>query len=92
MTAITLERLRELGACQDQLDAFRGLFGDSVTPTLDLCMAHASGFNWDWAARLLSSGARRAYEEARAIANCAYDEAKASAWFNAWSSQERAAA
>lgn len=51
-----------------------------VTITERWCVAHASEFNWEWGAvYLLSSAARKAYEEAAAPAWKAYEEAAASA-------------
>ena len=79
---ITLARLKAARACQPQVDLFLSLFPDgqaSVTP--ELCVAHASRFDWDWAAdRLLTDAQRQAYFEARATAEKAYSEARATAW------------
>jgi hypothetical protein len=50
---ITLAQLSQLGACEDQLNKFQELFGESVILTPALA-AYAAEFDWDWAAwRLL---------------------------------------
>jgi len=77
---INAARLRALGACSPQVEAFIKLFGEAdVEPTLALCVEHASRFDWNWARRLLSATAERAYDEAMAPARRAYDEAVAPA-------------
>ena len=77
---ITLTLLREKSVCAEALERFKTLFGDSVTPTRELCIAHAGDFDLLWAARhLLSPSARRAYDVALAPAREAYHTALASA-------------
>ena len=80
---ITVKQLRALGACEDQVDLFQRLLGDSVEVTEALCVGHAQEFGagaWDWAAaHLLSPPARAAYEAARAPAWAEYDAATAPA-------------
>lgn len=64
---ITLKMLES--ACKPQRDLFAGIFGQEVELTLELCVKHASLFDWDWAAaNLLTTHARAAYEAARATA------------------------
>jgi hypothetical protein len=81
MTAIiTLARLREHDACEDQCVLFEKYFGDTFIVTVDACLAVAGVFDWNWGARhLLRAPARRAYEEATAPARRAYEEATAAA-------------
>ena len=65
----------------DQLRTFEELFGEGpVTVTEEMCLQHASVFDWDWAARnLLSPRQRKAYKAATAPAREARDAATASA-------------
>ena len=89
---ITAKKLESLGACANQVELFRHLFGERQKVTVDLCRKYAANFDWDWAAaNLLSAPAWKAYEEAEATARkaCqeaeatarkAYQEAKATAW------------
>ena len=77
---VTLAQLRKAGACADQVDPFRRMFGKSVELTEALAVEHAALFNWDWgAANLLSTPARQAYEAATAPARQAYEAATAPA-------------
>ena len=78
---ITLAQLRALGACDGaQIARFRQDFGDQVELTESVCVAHAYGYDWQWAAEnLLSPLARQAYDDAVAAARQAYDDAKAQA-------------
>ena len=77
---VTTAKLRDLGACRDQVDLFVALFGESVEVTKALCIEHAQKFNWNWAAKnLLPKTARAEYDHATASAWDEYDHAKASA-------------
>lgn len=38
---VTLRQLKKLGACEDQQNTFKALFGESVIVTVDLAIAHA---------------------------------------------------
>ena len=90
MVKITVELLTRKGACQDQVDKFRALYPEGVEPTRELCIAHASDFDWDWAAEhLLSAPAWKAYQEVAAPARKAYEEALAAAWFDAWTGENQ---
>jgi hypothetical protein len=90
---ITAKRLKELGACQDQIDAFRAIWGDGPAPmTVEAAIDHAEAFDWRWAARMLLTDAAYAeydratapawaeYGRATAAARAEYDRATAPAW------------
>ncbi len=105
---ITAARLEELGACQDQIDAFRKIWGDGPAPmTVETALEHAQVFNWNWAAdKLLSDAEQAEYDRAEAwayaeyvrawkAAGAEYDRARASAreeYERAWAKYERATA
>ena len=73
---ITLAQLRKAGACADQVDLFKHVFGKSVELTEALAVEHAALFDWGWGAdNLLSESALQAYEAARATAWQAYEAA-----------------
>ena len=77
---ITLKQLDKRSACTGQRDLFEKLFGASVEITKELCIKHASDFDWTWAARnFLSASAWAEYDKARASAQVEYDKARASA-------------
>ena len=85
MKMITAELLESKKACVDQVDLFRSLWPNGVTPTRELCIEHADRFDWHWAAKnLLSEDGYKAYDEAKASALKAYKEAIATIWFNIW--------
>jgi hypothetical protein len=50
MSDITYQQLADMGACADQLEKFRELFGDSVEIAPGLA-EYASAFDWDRLAR-----------------------------------------
>ena len=79
---IALAMLRAKNACDEQLREFERLFGDTpVTVTEELCVQHASRFNWDWAARnLLTAKQRKAYLAFTASTRASYAAAIASEW------------
>ena len=80
LKTITLKQLELAGACNTQVILFRQTFGieAEVTPEAVASVAHL--FDWTWASQnLLSTPARRAYDEAIAPARKAYDEAIAPA-------------
>ena len=78
---ITLRQLDAKGACQDQRDKFKEIFGSQVEVTLDLCIKHAQDFDFNWAANhLLSSTASLEYERVRAPARAEYERVTAPAW------------
>ena len=75
---ITKALLIRKHACRGQVDLFAELFPEGVVITESICLAHATEFDWDWAARkLLRPPARKACVEAMAPARKARDEAYA---------------
>lgn len=59
---VTLEQLRQKGACADQARLFRAVFGERAEVTIESCVAVADIFDWNWAALyLLSAPARAGY-------------------------------
>lgn len=83
---ITKALLVRKHACRGQVDLFAELFPKGVVITESICLAHATEFDWDWAARKLlrppaqeacieaMAPARKACDEAYALARKAYDE------------------
>lgn len=56
MAKITTLQLGDKLACKEQIERFEDLFGEEVEVTLELCIKHATDFDWWWAAaHLLSS-------------------------------------
>ena len=53
MNVVTLQQLKDLGACSEQLQLFEEKFGESVVVTLELCMEFAQEFGFRWASRHL---------------------------------------
>ena len=86
---ISVAKLRKLGACHSQVAKFKEIFGDkSVAVTVELCVAHAQDFNWDWAANnLLTAPARSEYYRVVAAAKTEYDRVVAAAWATAYLNQ-----
>ena len=77
---ITLKQLDNRGACKGQRDLFEKLFGASVEITKELCIKHASDFDWTWATKnFLSASAQVEYDKACASAQVEYDKACAPA-------------
>lgn len=84
-------QLTRLGACAEQRAAFRARFGRAVQVTEDVCVAHASVFDWTWAAEhLLGPDAWAAYKAVEADALAAYKAATADAWAAYEAAQARA--
>ena len=78
---ITKALLIRKHACRGQVDLFAELFPEGVVITESICLAHATEFDWDWAARkLLRPPARKACDEAMAPARKACVEVMAPAW------------
>ena len=75
---LTLQRLKDLDACTEQLALFESTFGESVEVTPELCVSVADKFNFVWAARyLLSQSARTEYGRVRAPAWAEYERVTA---------------
>ena len=82
---LTAARLKELGACEDQVRLFTATFGRSVVVTEALAVEYAAAFSWSWAAqRLLTAPARAKYDRvtAPAWAECERATAPAHAEYN----------
>ena len=81
---ITLKQLDRRDACTGQRDLFEKLFGASVEITKELCIKHASDFDWTWAARnFLSDPARAKYNKAYTSARAEFDKVCASTFADA---------
>ena len=81
---LTLQTLKDHGACTDQLKLFQKTFGDSVNVTVKRAVAAASLFDWSWARCLLSATARAEYDRVCAPARAEYDRVRATAWATAY--------
>jgi hypothetical protein len=80
VTILTLATLEAKGACADQRDLFRSMFGASVDVTRELCISVASQFSFTWAAqRLLKATARADFSCARAAALVDFKDATTAA-------------
>lgn len=93
---ITVEYLKRLNACKDQVDLFAKTFPDGAKVTRDnLAKARAAGLNVEWFAAEVYRGAvksalinyhdsarksARDAYDARKVAGAAYDAAIAAAW------------
>jgi len=78
---LTAEMLRKKGACDEQVELFVELFGESANVTQKLAMTHATKFDWDWAAKKLLSRAK--YTEYCKVCGPAwaeYRKARDAAW------------
>ena len=80
---LTLETLKSKKACNEQVELFQKMFGDSVEITPELCIKHAKYFYFNWAAKNLLSNAalnkynaekNAAWEKYDAERNAAYDK------------------
>ncbi len=77
MKTITLKRLKELGACADELLKFEQLFGAEVAVTEEAFVKHYQDFNFNWAANnLLSAHALVDYERVIAHALADYERVR----------------
>ena len=86
---ITLHELLILNACDEQLNLFKALFGESVELTEEIMRKHGAMFDVDWlATRILSPQQRADYEPKfqlldaeywtkRALADAEYDAQRA---------------
>ena len=78
---ITVDMLRKVAACTSQIQLFEQLFPEGVTPTVAVCVEHASKFDWDFASRkFLLAPALAQYKAATAPAWAQYEAATAPAW------------
>ena len=82
---LTYQTLAEKGACLEQCDLFRELFGESVEVTEDLCESVYDRFSWDWAAaRLVPCDVLDEYKRARQPSWNAYVDASGESLKAAW--------
>ena len=79
MAKLTINMLKDAGACAPALKRLKALFGSSVEITEEFCVEHASECNWDWAPKLLSPEAREEFSRVHAAAWAEYDRARAPA-------------
>ena len=71
---LTLETLKSKKACNEQVELFQKMFGDSVEITPELCIKHAKYFYFNWAAKnLLSNAALNKYNAEKNAAWEKYD-------------------
>ena len=77
---ITVDMLRKVAACTSQVQLFEQLFPEGVTPTVALCVEHASKFDWDFAGKFLLAPALAQYKAATAPAWAQYEAAEDQAW------------
>ena len=83
---ITLKQLKSLDACEDQLNLFEEVFGESVSfktkaQATKVAVKTAHKFDFGWASDNLLGGVyRKAYLEAEAPLLEAYEEAEAPLW------------
>lgn len=57
---VTNGLLLKLGACQEERELFAKLFlSGAVQVTVELCMKHATDFDWEWAGEYLLNGEGR---------------------------------
>ena len=78
---ITVALLRSKGACEDQVDTFRSLFGDAAPLTVEAAVENAASFDWNWAAdRLLSAPARVEYRKVHDAARAEYEKVRDADW------------
>ena len=76
----TVDDLRAVGACDDQVALFSAMFPDGATAD-DLPRAVAAGLDVYWfVRRVVSPDVWRAYKEAQALLWRAYKEAQAPLW------------
>ena len=79
---ITLDQLKSLNACEEQLKLFEEVFGDTVSfkteaQATKVAVKMAHKFDFGWASdNLLKGGYRKAHEEAEASLYKAYEEAR----------------
>ena len=66
---VTLLELVQAGASLVQREKFKMLFGESIDLTLDLCVANASEFDFEWAGKHLLSNTRKETFEAAMVSH-----------------------
>jgi hypothetical protein len=80
---ITVKQLRKLKACEEQVDLFKKLFGESVEITEALIKEHSAKFDIYWLAKNLFSGSLLAtYEASRDQLWATYEASHAIVFFD----------
>ncbi len=78
---LTLQQLRDVRACDAQVELFKQHFGDSVLVTVARAKKFSTVFTFDFAARhFLSTAARKVYNDSCAREWKVYEDACAPAW------------
>ena len=78
---LTLQQLRDVRACDEQVELFKQHFGDSVLVTVARAKKFSTVFDFDFAARhFLSTAARKVYEDTDVATLKVYGDACAAAW------------
>jgi hypothetical protein len=88
---ITLKMLTDAGACSDQVDLFRSMYGDSVNVTVARAKKVAGIFDWNFARRFLdkqgeaeyqriTGPAWAEYERIKGVASAEYERIRGAAW------------
>ena len=73
-----IQTLIDKGACSNQVELFRAMFGESVNVTQELCVSVADKFDFEWTAlQLLTPTAQAEYERVRAQAWAEYERVEA---------------
>jgi len=80
MRTLHINQLRAIGACSEQVDLFRSLFGESVDVTEALCAKHSGKFDWRFAAKLLSPQGQAEYNRVTGLAWAEYNRVTGLAW------------
>jgi hypothetical protein len=94
---LTLKQLKKAGACEDQCNLFKKLFGSEVRVTVSLAKKHCNKFDWEWVAENLLTDS--AWTEYMSITDSAWTEYKKIEWLTecskaslAWEKYEKIAA
>jgi len=75
---LSVERLRQLRACPEQVAVFVELFSSEIDVTEELAVEHLDTFDWNWAAEhLLTAPAWAEYERVTAPAWAEYERVRA---------------
>ncbi len=78
---LTLITLKTNNACNEQVELFQKLFGDSVEITPELCIKHANDFDFTWAANnLLSKSSLYKYRNIRDTEYAIYINERNTEW------------
>lgn len=74
---ITVDLLESVGACDEQIDAFKEHFPDGTEVTVELAVSVANVFDWEWAAHAMLIGeGHKAFRDACALAHKTWYQSK----------------